>query len=86
MPSIAKQIIPYVDLLAKVQDLLLAYPRECRNLHIGKLQVLAEQQDGANWYAFIDRRSGADHDEVECRERIASEIRRLRQCYDVEVP
>lgn len=83
MATRRKQSIPYDELLAKVQGLLASYPQECRNLHIDALQVHEEQVDGANWHVGGYRRSGDDNDWHECREKIAAEIRLLRQAYDV---
>jgi hypothetical protein len=79
-----KQVIPYNELLEKVQGLIAAYPRECRNIHVDSLQVHAESSDGANWHAVTYRRSGDDNDLTECRARIASDLRTLRQAYDVQ--
>lgn len=80
----AKKIIPYAELLEKIQALLACYPQECRNIHIDRIQVYHEQTDGANWKIISYRCSGVDNDLTECREKIASEIRLLRKCYDVE--
>lgn len=84
MPEKAKQVITHADLLQKIQVLLLAYPKECRNISIDSVQVHEEYVDGANWYVATYRRSGEDNDLCECRQKIAAEIRHLRQCYDVE--
>ena len=83
MATHKKQVIPYEELLAKVQGLLVFYPKECRHLHIDALEVYREQVDGANWHVGGYRRSGDDNDWHECREKIAAEIRTLRQAYDV---
>jgi hypothetical protein len=85
MAKAAKQIIPYSELLAKVQGLLACYPEACRNIHIDGIQPYCEQVDGANWRVVNYRRSGDNNDLYECREKIAAEIRHLRECYDVEV-
>lgn len=82
MSKPVKQIIPYDELLEKVQSLLACYP-ECRDIHIDGIEVYQEQIDGANWRVTRYRRSGDDNDFPECREKIVSEIRHLRACYDV---
>jgi hypothetical protein len=84
MATVKKQLIPYDELLKKVQEVLASYPRECRNIHVDALQVHTEQVDGANWHVSTYRRSGDDNDLSECRARIASELRTLRQAYDVQ--
>lgn len=84
MKRIVKEIIPYDELLAKVQSLLACYP-ECRNIHIDHLDVYVEQRDGANWDVTRYRRSGDDNDWIACREKIVSEIRQLRACYDAVI-
>ena len=78
----AKQIIPYTELLEKIQSLLVCY-QECRNIHIDGITVHREQIDGANWNVIGHRHSGDDHDWPECRGKIVAEIRHLRECYDV---
>jgi hypothetical protein len=83
MATRTKEVIPYEELLAKIQGLLAFYPKECRNLHIDALEVYRKQVDGANWHVGGYRRSGDDNDWNECREKIAAEIRTLRQAYDV---
>lgn len=83
MATRKKQLIPYEELLAKVQGLLVFYPKECRNLRIDAFEVYREQVDGANWHVGSYRRSGDDNDWHECHEKIAAEIRALRQAYDV---
>lgn len=45
MTKATKQIIPYAELLEKVQSVLACYP-ECRNIHIDEIQVHQEQIDG----------------------------------------
>jgi hypothetical protein len=77
-----KEVIPYADLLAKVQSLLVCYP-ECSNIHIDSIAVHQEQVDGANWHISTFRRSGDDNDLTACRQKIAAEIRLLRASYDV---
>jgi hypothetical protein len=84
VPKRPKQKLPYAELLAKVQGLLAIYPKECRNIHIDGLQVYPEQVDGANWHVTMYRRSGDDNDLSECREKIAAELRILREAYDVD--
>jgi hypothetical protein len=79
-----KQTIPYDQVLEKVQSVLASYPKECRNMHVDALQVHAGQVDGANWHVVRFRRSGEDNDLGECRSKLASELRLLRQTYDVE--
>lgn len=79
-----KQVIPYSEVLAKVQALLVVYAIECRNLHIDSLQVHSERVDGANWHLAGYRRSGDDNDWPACREKIAAELRILRAAYDVD--
>ena len=79
----AKQIIPYAELLEKVQNLLVCYP-QCRNIHIDALDVYREQVDGANWHVTRYRRSGDDHDWPSCWEAIVADIRHLRTCYDAD--
>jgi len=83
MSKAAKQIIPYAELLDKVQGLLLCYPEECGNIHIDALQVYKEQTDGANWHIKFFRRSGDDNDLSECKQKILEDIRLLRASYDV---
>lgn len=82
MTQHAKKIIPYADLLEKVQSLLVIYA-ECHNIHIDGIEVYREHIDGANWHVTRYRRSGSDHDWTECHDKIAAEIRHLRACYDV---
>lgn len=84
MPDNKKKIIPYAELLAKVQELLTFFPQGCRNIHIDGLEVYAEQVDGANWNVAMYRRSGDDNDLRQCREKIAAELRLLRKTYDVD--
>jgi hypothetical protein len=79
-----KQIIPYLDLLGKLQFLLSCYPDECRNIHIDGVEVYRGQVDDANWRVATYRRSGDDNDLAACRERIAQEIRVLRESYDAD--
>lgn len=83
MATRKKQVISYEELLGKIQGLLVFYPKECRNIHIDGLQVYREQVDGANWHVVSYRRSGDDNDLDECREKLAADIRTLRQAYDV---
>jgi hypothetical protein len=78
-----KQVILYEELLAKVQGLLVLYPKECRNIHLDSLELYREQVDGANWRVAGYRRSGDDNDWTECHRKIAAELRTLRQAYDV---
>ena len=78
----AKEVIPYAELLAKVQGLLVCYP-ECRDIHIDAIAVHQEQVDGANWHISTFRRSGDDNDLPACQEKIVTEIRLLRSIYDV---
>lgn len=85
MATDRKQVIPYDELLEKVRSVIAAYPKECRNIHVDSLQVHAETVDGANWHVAMFRRSGDDNDLVECRERILSDLRLLRQAYDVQI-
>lgn len=82
MSKLTKQIIPYAELLEKIQGLLVCYP-ECRNIHFDSIEVYLEQVDGANWHVTRHRRSGSDNDWPECWEKIVAEIRHLRSCYDV---
>jgi len=84
MPKRPKQVIPYAELLVKVQGLLAFYRKECRNIQIDGLQVYREQVDGANWHVVTYRRSGDDNDLYECREKLAAELRTLRESYDVD--
>ena len=83
MSTRPKDVIPYLDLLGKVQALL-AGLHECRNIHIDGIEVYREQVDGANWHISRHRQSGSDHDWPTCREKIVAEIRHLRVCYDVD--
>ena len=78
-----KQVIPYAELLEKLQGLLASYPVECRNIHIDAVTVYPEQHDGANWYVNYYQRSGDDNDLPACKEKILPEIRILRESYDV---
>lgn len=82
MDSQEKQLIPYKDLLEKVQNLLVNYS-ECRNIHIDKLDLYQEQINGANWDISSIRRSGDDNDWSECRGKISVEVQHLRDRYDV---
>ncbi len=83
MATRAKKVLPYQDLLEKVQGLLLGC-KECRNLHIDALQVLAEESDGANWYVTKIRRSGDDNDMTACRRHMNADLVQLRMLYDVD--
>jgi uncharacterized protein YchJ len=83
MATRPKEVLPYLELLAKVQGLLVGC-RECRNLHIDSLQVLAEDSDGANWYVARMRQSGDDHDATECRRFVKTDLVQLRMSYDVD--
>ena len=83
MPKPVKQVLPYLELLAKVQGLLVGC-KECRNLHIDALQVLAEESDGANWYVARIRQSGDDHDLAGCRKIVNADLVQLRLSYDVD--
>ena len=83
MPKAAKPVLPYLELLGKVQGLLVGC-KECRNLHIDALQVLAEESDGANWYVARIRQSGDDHDVAECRKLVNADLVQLRMSYDVD--
>ncbi|MBI3144393.1 MAG: hypothetical protein HYZ18_03820 [Pseudogulbenkiania sp.] len=85
MATSKKQVIPYGELLEKVQGVIASYPKGCRNIHVDSLQVHAESIDGANWHVATYRRSGDDNDLTECRARIASDLRLLRLAYDVQV-
>lgn len=78
----AKKIIPYDELLHVVQDVLKKYPIECRNIQIKAIQE-TEPHEGANWNIKGYTRSGDDNDLSSCHEKIAEEIRQLRQTYDV---
>jgi len=78
-----KQIIPYLELLDEVQNLLVCYPAECQNIHIDGLEAYRGQVDGANWRVSTYRRSGDDNDLAACRRKITPEIGLLRECYDV---
>jgi len=81
----AKQVIPYDDLLGKVQGLLVGLDA-CRNLYIDSLDVYQQQVDGANWHVTRHHRSGDDNDWPACWEAILSEVRQLQSIYDVEAP
>lgn len=83
MATRPKEVLPYLELLAKVQSLLVGC-MECRNLHIDSLQVLAEDSDGANWYVARIRQSGGDHDVMECRKLVNADLVLLRMSYDVD--
>jgi hypothetical protein len=80
-----KQVISYDELLEKVQSVIAAYPNECRNIHVEALQVHVESVDGANWHLATYRRSGDDNDLNQCRTQILSDLRVLRQTYDVQI-
>lgn len=82
MAKPTKQLISYDELLEKIQFLLASYP-ECRNLSVNEIEVIPEQSDGANWHVINIRRSGGDNDLPDCKDKIRSEIIRLRECYDV---
>ena len=77
-----KETISYAQLLEKVQALLVCC-LQCRNIHIDAVEVYQDQIDGANWHVTRFRRSGDDNDLPACREKITSEVRRLRQIYNV---
>lgn len=78
-----KQVVPYLELLAKVQGLLIGQ-YDCRNIHIDGIEVYREQIDGANWRVVRHRHSGSDNDWPACWEKIVPDIRLLRECYDVD--
>ena len=82
MDRTKKQVIPCAEMLKKIQFLLVSYP-ECRNIHVDGIEVYKEQNDGANWHVTFFPRSGGDNDLLECKDKIISEIRNLRECYDV---
>lgn len=77
-----KELISYSELLEKVKSLLVPYP-ECCNIHIDRIEVYQEQNDGANWDVVGYRRSGDNNDLLECKSKITEEIRLLRALYDV---
>ncbi len=83
MATRPKEVLPYLELLAKAQGLLVGC-KECRNLHIDSLQVLAEDSDGANWYVPRIRRSGDDNDLTACRRHVNADLVQLRVSYDVD--
>lgn len=84
MPEHKKKVIPYAELLAKVQGILTYFPQGCRNIHIDSLEIYPRQVDGANWNIVEYRRSGDDNNLRECREKIAAELLLLRRSYDVD--
>lgn len=76
-----KEVVPYAELLAKVQGVL-ASCAECRNIHVDGLELYPEHVDGANWAIGTFGRSGDENDLPACLERILPEIRSLRARYD----
>ena len=85
MSTPEKQLIPYEELLAKVQGLLIGLD-VCRNLHIDSIDVYQERRDGANWDVTRHRRSGDDNDWPACWETILKDLRQIRSNYDVKIP
>ena len=77
-----KQIIPYADLLERIQNLLLDCPK-CGNLYIDDIEVYPERRGGANWDVISYRGFGDENDLYKSRELAARHIHALRACYDV---
>ena len=80
-----KQVIPYAELLTKVQDVIAVNPQACRHLDVG-VDVYPDQRDGANWRVVQSRRSGDDNDWIACLQAISADVRVLRETYDSEAP
>jgi len=79
----AREMLPYAEVMAKVQNLLLGC-KDCRNISVNALLVGEAADGGANWLIASFRRSGDDNDLTACRERILADVRHLRECYDVD--
>ena len=55
----------------------------CRNLTITNLGPAPDRPHGSNWNTYGLRRSGADHDAVECAEAVGGIIKELHSKYDI---
>ncbi len=79
----ARKIIKASHLRDKINEHLEKF-HECRNLRISTVVSDPARTHGANWSTSDLRRSGGDHDQVECSEAIETYMRDLQSKYDIE--
>lgn len=77
-----RQVIPYPQLLSKVQGVLLSHT-DCEGIRVDRLDLDPERVDGANWHVEAFRGQADRSNWPACWKMIAGEIELLRERYDV---
>lgn len=77
-----REIIDADELLTIINDHMEGL-HACRNLHVSRVVADPDRTNGGNWTTSGIRRSGGDHDEVECGGAIREFMAGLQARYDI---
>ncbi|WP_124629684.1 MULTISPECIES: hypothetical protein [unclassified Burkholderia] len=77
-----REIIDADELLKIINDHMEGL-HACRNLHVSKVVTDPDRANGGNWTTSGIRRSGVDHDQVECEGAIREFMAGLQARYDI---
>ncbi len=78
----ARELIDADELLQIINDHMEGL-HACRNLHVSGVVADPVRSHGGNWTTSGIRRSGGDHDEVECGAAIRAFMEDLQARYDI---
>ncbi|MGX5879451.1 hypothetical protein MJS38_04625, partial [Burkholderia gladioli] len=78
-----RQIIDAAELLKIINDHMEGM-QVCRNLHVLGVVPDPHRTSGGNWTTSGIRRSGDDHDEIECHSAIQNFMAGLQARYDIQ--
>ncbi|MFS2103616.1 hypothetical protein [Ralstonia sp. Ralssp135] len=78
----AREVIEKDKLLSLINDHMASLDA-CRNLRITSIANDPARTHGANWTTGHLRRSGSDHDQVECGEVLLAFMLDLQARYDI---